>query len=130
MSPEQQGLLDKAHRSLEAARRLNETGFPEFATSRAYYAMFYVAEAFLAGEGLSFSRHSAVISALGERFARTERIPRDYHRYLLDAQDQRNRGDYNIDPNLTEADAELLIARATAFLDFALAHLDLVCGQS
>jgi len=45
MTPEQQGLLDKALRSLQAARGLNETGFAEFA-ARAYYAMFYVAEAF------------------------------------------------------------------------------------
>jgi hypothetical protein len=44
MTPEQQGLLDKALRSLQAAIGLNE-GFAEFATSRAYYAMFYVSAA-------------------------------------------------------------------------------------
>lgn len=32
MTPEQQRLLDKANRSLQAARELNNTGFPEFAT--------------------------------------------------------------------------------------------------
>lgn len=42
MTPEQQRLLDKANRSLQAARELNNTGFPEFATSRAYYSMFYI----------------------------------------------------------------------------------------
>jgi uncharacterized protein (UPF0332 family) len=41
--------------------------------------MFYVAEAFLEGEGLSFSSHSAVISAFGQYFARTGRIPTDFH---------------------------------------------------
>jgi len=35
MTPEQQRLLEKANRSLQAARELNNTGFPEFATSRA-----------------------------------------------------------------------------------------------
>jgi uncharacterized protein (UPF0332 family) len=34
--------------------------------------MFYVAQAFLAGEGLSFSKHSAVIAAFGQHFAKTE----------------------------------------------------------
>ncbi len=53
MTPEQQGLLDKALRSLQAARGLNATGFAEFAASRAYYAMFYVAEAFLASTARS-----------------------------------------------------------------------------
>jgi uncharacterized protein (UPF0332 family) len=65
VTPEQQGLLEKTARSLQAARLLNEEGLAEFAVSRAYYAMFYVAEAFLEGEGLSFSRHSAVIAAFG-----------------------------------------------------------------
>jgi uncharacterized protein (UPF0332 family) len=57
MTPEQQRLLDKANRSLQAARELNNTGFSEFATSRAYYSMFYIATAFLEAEGLSYSRH-------------------------------------------------------------------------
>lgn len=49
MTPEQQGLLSKAQRSLQAALLLNEGGLAEFAASRAYYTMFYVAEAFLEG---------------------------------------------------------------------------------
>ncbi len=124
MTPEQQGLLSKANRSLEAAKTLQEEGFNEFAVSRAYYAMFYVASVLLEGEGLSFSKHSAVISALGERFAKNNRIPQDYHRYLIDAQAQRNRGDYNIDPNISEADAQLLILRAESFLDFVVRNID------
>ncbi|GBF80971.1 HEPN domain-containing protein [Aphanothece sacrum] len=124
MTPSQQGLLNKAQRSLDAAKTLKVEGFTEFAVSRAYYAMFYLAEALLEGEGLSFSKHSAVISALGERFARTNRIPQNYHRYLIDAQAQRNRGDYNIDPNLSEADAELLIFRVETFLDFVINNID------
>ncbi len=71
MTSEQQDLLQKATSSLEAAKVLLENGFPEFAASRAYYAMFYIAEAFLEGERLSFSKHSAVISAFGQQFART-----------------------------------------------------------
>lgn len=39
-------------------------GFYDFAVSRAYYTMFYVAEALLDQEGLSFSSHAAIISAL------------------------------------------------------------------
>lgn len=88
--------------------------------------MFYVAEALLEKEELSFSKHSAVISALGERFARINRIPQDYHRYLIDAQAQRNRGDYNIDPDLSDADAELLIFRAETFLSFVINNIDLI----
>jgi uncharacterized protein (UPF0332 family) len=86
MNPEQQRLLEKAERSLQAAEELNQKGFTEFAASRGYYAMFYIATAFLEGEGLAYSKHSAVIAAFGEKFARTERVPREFHRYLIDAE--------------------------------------------
>jgi uncharacterized protein (UPF0332 family) len=59
MNPEQQRLLEKAERSLRAAVELNQKGFAEFAASRGYYAMFYIATAFLEGEGLAYSKHSA-----------------------------------------------------------------------
>lgn len=81
--------------------------------------MFYVAEAFLEGEGLSFSKHSAVIAAFGQYFARTGRVPVEFHRYLISAEQIRLRGDYNIEPNLTQADAAQLITRAEEFLEFA-----------
>jgi uncharacterized protein (UPF0332 family) len=63
MTPEQAALLSKAHDSVRAAKLLSDAGFCDFAVSRAYYAMFYVAEAFLLGVGLSFSRHAGVIAA-------------------------------------------------------------------
>lgn len=47
MTPEQQALVDKARRSLEAAQSLIDQGFYDFAVSRAYYAMFCVAQALL-----------------------------------------------------------------------------------
>lgn len=74
MTAEQAALLQKAQKSLRAARLLADQGFYDFAVSRAYYAMFYIAEAFLLGEGLAFSKHSAVISAFGERFAKSGRV--------------------------------------------------------
>jgi uncharacterized protein (UPF0332 family) len=119
MTPEQQGLLEKAHRSLQAAKLLNAQQLAEFAVSRAYYAMFYVAEALLEGEGFTFSKHSAVIAAFGQQFAKTGRIPAEFHRYLIAAEQSRIRADYNIEPNLTQADAAQIIERAEVFLTFA-----------
>ena len=83
MTPEQAALLKKAKDSLDAARLLVERGFYDFAVSRSYYAMFYVAQAFLLGEGLSFSKHSAVIAAFGQRFIKTGEVPQEFHRYLI-----------------------------------------------
>ena len=62
MIPEQAALLKKARDSLRAARVLaDQEHLYDFAVSRAYYTIFYAAEAFLLGEGLAFSKHSAVI---------------------------------------------------------------------
>lgn len=95
MTPEQQALLEKATRSLQVARVLNQQNLPEFAASRAYYTMFYIASAFLEGEGLAFSRHSAVISAFGREFANTGRVPVEFHRYLIAAELISRQADYN-----------------------------------
>jgi uncharacterized protein (UPF0332 family) len=62
---------------------LLQGAYPDFAASRVYYAMFYIAQAFLEGEGLAFSKHSAVIAAFGQHFARTGKVPVEFHRFLL-----------------------------------------------
>lgn len=116
MTPEQQFLFQKAQRSLAAAQQLMQQGFYDFAVSRAYYAMFYVAEALLDHEGLSFSSHAAVISAFGQTFAKTGKLPSELHRQLIDAQAQRTRADYDPNPELVHEDAEILIQQAQAFL--------------
>lgn len=73
MTPDQSELLEKAARSLEAARLLLDEDHSDFAASRAYYAMFYAAEAMLEGEELAFSSHAAVVAAFGREFAKTGR---------------------------------------------------------
>lgn len=123
MTPEQLALLDKAKRSMDAAKSLVEQGFYDFAVSRAYYAMFYVAEALLDRVGLAFSSHAAVISAFGQYLARSGKVPAEYHRQLIDAQAQRTRADYDPQPNLSRQDAELLISQAQAFLTTAQTNL-------
>jgi len=118
MTPEQQALLNKAQRSLAAAQNLIEQGFYDFAVSRAY-AMFYVAEALLDQEGLSFSSHAAVISAFGQYLARPGKVPAEFHRHLIDAQAQRTRADYDPTPDLSQLDATRLVSQAQAFLTTA-----------
>ncbi|MBN1937087.1 MAG: HEPN domain-containing protein, partial [Anaerolineae bacterium] len=66
MRQEIQELLHKAHQSLQVAELLNKEGHLDFAVSRAYYAMFYAAQALLLRHGLSFSGHAAVIGAFGK----------------------------------------------------------------
>jgi uncharacterized protein (UPF0332 family) len=122
VTPEQADLLRKSQPSVDAAKLMEQQGYHDFAVSRAYYAMFYLAEAFLLEYGLAFSKHSAVIGAFGERFAKTRVVPPELHRYLTEGQDSRNAGDYSFGPALSQADAALQIARAEEFLSAAVQH--------
>jgi uncharacterized protein (UPF0332 family) len=119
MTPEQATLLRKAGDSLRAAKVLEADGLHDFAASRAYYSMFYLAQAFLLGDGLSFSSHSAVIAAFGRELAKTNRVPAEYHRYLIEGQDSRNVGDYDIGPGLSTTEAVRQIERAEQFIALA-----------
>ncbi len=112
MTEEQASLLEKAQASLDGARALLRIRLCGFAASRAYYTMFYAARALLLGEGARFHKHSAVISALGERFAKTGRMPSEYHSYLIAAQDARITGDYEFQEQVPETEAELHITHA------------------
>lgn len=59
MTPEVARLLAKARASQRAAILLESESYLDFAASRAYYAMFYAAQALLLERGLSFSSHSS-----------------------------------------------------------------------
>ncbi len=123
MTDEQEQLIAKANNSIKAAQILFNEEIYDVSISRAYYAMFYVAEAFLISEGLSFSKHSAVISKFGETFAKTNRLPSEYHRYLIEAEQSRIRSDYDAGFNPTEVEAKENIERAIMFLELANQYL-------
>jgi uncharacterized protein (UPF0332 family) len=120
MTDEQRELLLKAQQSLEAAKLLLSNDYPDYAASRAYYTMFYIAEAFLEGEGLSFSKHSAVIAAFGREFAKPQRVSPDFHRFLIEAQALRATGDYGQLNAVTTEQATEKIDRAEQFLAVAI----------
>lgn len=118
MNKERDNLIIKAEQSLNASQLLLGGGYPDFAIARAYYTMFYLASAFLADRNMSFSKHSAVISAFGREFAKTNLIPRKYHEYLKKAQDLRHLGDYGEINIIDICQAELEIEKAKEFLNF------------
>ena len=118
-------LLAKAQRSLEVAKGLLEDGHADFAVSRAYYGCFYVAEALLFSEGLSYSRHSQVVAQFGRRFAKTGELDASYHRLLIEAFRLRQAADYSVAPEaVSKEDAEHTIREGKDFLDAAREYLE------
>lgn len=118
-------LLKKAYKSLQAAKLLLKNDLTDFAVTRTYYTMFYVAQAFLLSKNLSFSSHKAVIFAFGREFVKTKIIPVEYHRFLIDTQIKRNEADYDISPIISHEEAQEMIHNAETMLNFALQYFDI-----
>jgi len=117
-------LLDKALDAIEAAEGLMDMGKAEFSAGRAYYAMFYIAEALLSEKGFEFKQHGQVIGAFGLHFAKTKELDPKYHRWLVDGFDARISGDYGVD---IEIDNELvadMINQARDFYEAAQRYLE------
>lgn len=119
MQDEIEPILAKARESIDAAETLLQDHRPGFAVSRAYYAMFYIAEALLLKKGLAFSKHGAVIAAFGEHFAKPGVLDPLFHQHLIEAFDKRQIGDYAFDEEIAPEDARRHISRAREFLDAA-----------
>lgn len=116
MTREQADLLSKARETLRAAQLLTANNLLDSAASRAYYTMFHLAGVLLLGKGLAFSKHGSLLAAFGQHLVKTGEVEARFHRYLIDAQDNRIKGDYGIQSNLTQVQVETMIAQAEEFL--------------
>jgi uncharacterized protein (UPF0332 family) len=117
-------LLDKALDSIEAAEMLVDSNKSDIGAGRAYYAMFYVAEALLNEKQMQFGKHSAVHAAYGEHFAKTNALDPKYHRWLLDSFDKRIVGDYGVESGIEKDIATTMINQAREFLEAARSYLE------
>ena len=123
MKDSTQQLFARAIDTIEAAEILLTNGKTDIAAGRAYYAMFYVAEALLNEKGFQFGKHSNVLSAYGQHFAKTKVLDPKYHRWLITAFDQRQVGDYAFDPNVQSNVVVEMIQQAQEFLGAAKKYL-------
>lgn len=123
MNSEVDALLEKAKRSQKAAAKLFKDGDVDFAASRAYYSLFYTAEALLLSRGLSFSSHAAVIANFGKEFAKTGALNPKFHHYLTESQDRRNIGDYSVLAEVTKEQVSEMLAWAKEFIKAAENYL-------
>ncbi len=123
MKPETEKLLQKASRSIRAAEKLLAEGDVDFAASRAYYALFYVAGALLNEKELQFKKHGGVHGAFAEHFIKTKQLDPKFHRWLVDAFDERIQGDYEVESQVDSAIVKTTIQQAREFLQVARQYL-------
>lgn len=116
MKEETSALLEKAKRSIRNAEKTMAAGDLDFAASRAYYAMFYVADGLLGEKDMHFSKHGGTHGAFAQHFVKTGEIDPKYQRWLVAAFNQRMLGDYGTTPEFNDEDVQELIEHAREFL--------------
>jgi uncharacterized protein len=96
---------EKVHKYMARARQALATGklvmaHEDYITAvnRAYYAIFYAANALLATKGLERSKHSGVIAAFRQHFVKMGLVEPEYSRFYGAAMDERHSGDYDLEP--------------------------------
>ncbi len=110
-------MMARAREELAAAEEnLTILGRYNVATSRAYYAMFYAASGLLAARDKHRSKHSGVVSAFGEQFAKTGDMDPALHGIFKKAFRSRITCDYRAPYRETCEKAEASLADARAFL--------------
>ncbi len=117
MKENTQFLLEKAESAIGAAESLLRDGYRDFAVGRAYYAMFYTAEALLAEKELVFKKHVGVHKAFSEHFIKTGIFEQKYYHWLVAAFNSRTVGDYAIRTEFEDEEVKGWIDQAREFLD-------------
>ena len=109
-------LIEKSRKFIRSAKLLLETGDYESAVSRAYYTMFYCAQALLIRKGIICSTHKGVISEFGKVFIKEGILPKELGKAINKAFMKRQLSDYSCEEVITKKDAEQSIQDAEVFL--------------
>jgi hypothetical protein len=110
--------MERAHETLEDARALFEQNrTPASIVNRAYYSMFYAALALLATIGQEPSKHSGVLALFDQHFMKTKILPKEMGKFLHQAFDMRQTGDYEEEAELAKEDAQQILDAAVKFIE-------------
>ena len=103
--------VQHAQQMLQVADHNLADGFYASAINRAYYAIFYAANALLATKELTRCKHSGVIAAFRQHFVKPGLIKPEYSDIYGRVMDDRHKADYDIiestmDPAQAQTDLE------------------------
>ncbi|MEA3431194.1 MAG: HEPN domain-containing protein [bacterium (Candidatus Stahlbacteria) CG08_land_8_20_14_0_20_40_26] len=118
-----ESLIQRALKYLRSAEILLKERDYESSVSRAYYAMFYSAQAVLLTKNLSFSSHKGVISSFGEHFIKTGIFQKEMGRELNRAFEKRQIGDYEYKFVISKEEAEEILVDGKKFVENIIQRL-------
>lgn len=115
--------LEKAREALQQSQDNIGLTHYDVAILRAYYAMFYAANALLRSQGITSRKHSGVQALFAQHFVKSGLIEVQYSKMLGNAFDLRLDSDYEIGISSDESlandvqhNAEQFVARAALYL--------------
>lgn len=112
-----EALLKKAQKFLRSAAVLIELEDFDSTASRAYFAMFFAAQAALLHETQALSSKQGIRSAFISRFVENGPLPEQAADAFQRASELQEMGDYAYDFAVRSSDAELILAEAEAFVN-------------
>ena len=120
-------IMLNAEETLNAAEVLFREEYMRDAVNRAYYGIFYIAEALLNEKDLRFSKHGTVHGAFAQYYVKPKLFDEKYHKLLTSAFRRRMLGDYD---EVTQFKAEDVKQTITEAWDFLQAAKDYLANQS
>lgn len=108
--------LERARDALASAQILLQEKKLFSTVNRIYYAMFYAASALLLTKGLSFSKHTSVISNFSRVFVNTGLLEKNAGKFFSRMFKHRQRGDYQDLVEFNRADVEEWLDMAQQFV--------------
>ena len=119
MKESTQQLMLNAEETLHAAEVLFKEEYLRDAVNRAYYAVFYIAEALLNEKDLRFKKHGTVHGSFSQHFVKTGIFDAKYHKLLTKSFGQRMLGDYDEVTRFTSGEVIQILEQAWDFLKTA-----------
>ena len=109
--------VDHAREMLDASAHNIAGGFYGSGVNRAYYAVFYAANALLLTRGILRSKHSGVIAAFRQHFVRPGLIESEYGDIYGRVMDDRHLSDYDVEVSIDPERAQADLADARRFVE-------------
>lgn len=109
--------MDHAYQMLVVAESNRNNGFYASAVNRAYYAVFYAANAILSTQNLARSKHSGVISTFRQQFVKTGLIEPEFSDIYGLMMDHRHISDYELELAITDEQAHSDVHAARRFVE-------------
>ena len=118
-----QAMVEKSGRALRAAKEHLAHGDADFASSKAYYAVFHLMQAALLTKERTYSKHAGVISGFSEQFIKPGVFAASFGEAIQRLRKDRELGDYGYQLSVSPEEAAGDVKTANEIVDALLKYL-------